>query len=299
MLQEIEYNVRKKNASFIEKLFQEAGYDIYHSRYKDIVYGDCCAETKIERKYKRFYDCYVYMLANQRNEITVSFIRKVYYLLFEKELEIDEAIRIQSKFYYPSKEVPLQKIIDFHFFLYQCFPTIQELDRKLLSFLFLNYLLYKYDFSPIVFLYQDLKEYQEIKNKYEMGKKTDAFFYFSQLLKKQKEQAKPYYANLIPLDLNKIYDTIKSSKEDIQTLFQIQSVSIFGSFSQNKGRIDSDIDVWIIFEEEMTYENKLEKKKEFEKYLKNKLNRYIDSMEFNRFIQEDMVHILKNAIQVF
>ena len=88
--------VRKKIASFIEKIIRYFGNDVRHDIFKAVVYGEIGAATKSEEILKNYYDAYMYLLSNCKMVLSQDLLRKFFYIL--KGEGIDKGIIVYLSF---------------------------------------------------------------------------------------------------------------------------------------------------------------------------------------------------------
>lgn len=297
---ESELLISKKNVRFIEMLFKILKYDIDHDSYNKIIYGKKTTVTQQEKFIKSVYDAYMFLITNRKNDFSSTLIKKFYYLFKYKILDEDIALKLQSKYYAPSDFEPIEKIVDMHFYIYELFSFESDEVQILLAFIILNYLLYSYDLITIKITHKDYIEYEKVKDKYfTSNDRISAYELILKFLMTEKLQPKNYYLNLKPLALSDVYNEIKKDYHLINELYQINSVSVFGSFSKETERIDSDIDLIVSFKDDLSYKEKIGRKSEFENYLFHKFSRYIDVHEFNKYVFEQMINEIRNIKKIF
>ncbi len=292
----LEKSVNKKNVSYIKKLFENLGYDIDYQKFKGIIYGNTEPSTKTEKEYKNVYDTYIYLLINRKIQIDLHFNRRWYYLLFEKEIPEDLSQKLINEIYEIDELTNLEKVARIHLKIYEIFEGEDKKNQKIIAFLMLNYLLYRYDYPMIKLLYKDFTEYDEVIKTKDEQKLT---IFLIKLLQKQKIQDKSYYKNLKPLSLEEVYEGIKEEKETLKELFRVKSVAITGSFSKGDMRIDSDIDLLISYQDPICYIEKIKCYNGLKEYLENKFKRFVDLIETSNEILEEMIEIYDKAIKIY
>ena len=93
-----------------------------------------------------------------------------------------------------------------------------------------------------------------------------------------------YFDNLVEVTPNEIIETLINNQEMIKETFKIKELYLYGSFSKDSYRIDSDIDVAVIFNEDMSYSEKYDLTYKFKQYILFTFKRYGDVMEYNEII---------------
>ena len=88
-------------------------------------------------------------------------------------------------------------------------------------------------------------------------------------------------------------------KELIKSKYQIKHLSVFGSFSKDTNRIDSDIDLLVSYSLDMTDAEKEEASKEFKNYYFEIFNRFIDLNEISETLNDDFIKETTNVRKIF
>ena len=99
-----------------------------------------------------------------------------------------------------------------------------------------------------------------------------------------------YYQNLKMITKEEIINYLILNKELIRNKFQIKHLYLFGSFSKGTERIDSDIDLVVIFENGLMYEEKINHINIFKKEILKEFNRYGDITEYVHQLIKDEIH---------
>lgn len=99
-----------------------------------------------------------------------------------------------------------------------------------------------------------------------------------------------YYQNLKMITKEEILNYLILNKEMIRNKFKIKHLYLFGSFSKGTERIDSDIDLVAIFENGLTYKEKINYINNFKKEILKEFNRYGDITEYVYQLIKDEVH---------
>ncbi len=241
-------------------------------------------------EYKR-----VILYDEESNYKYIDLLKDIYlghYLIIENE-KTESKIMISA-----FEELILKKDINLHIDLekdlYKVVEIIikcikdEEIDitnRYALSYLLIVYVIYKknktmYRFSNryLIKLCEVMKSkcsFEEViiflKEEIERGYYPDIEFY-----KKFKE-----------IDKEEIISTFIENKEIINEKYSISHLYLYGSFIKGSERLDSDIDVAIIFNGNMSYKEKLKNVEFLKEFIKKTFNRYGDVMEYNISILKD------------
>ena len=83
-------------------------------------------------------------------------------------------------------------------------------------------------------------------------------------------------------------------KDELRQQFGIEEIALFGSYSRNEAKDDSDVDIAVISMKEKDYFTLIDAMKYLEKKLHKKVDMgFFDSMRpfIKRRIKEDMIHV--------
>lgn len=291
--------VRKRMSSFLEKLLRFCGYDFRHDLYKQIIYGEAEICTPLEEKIKNFYDAYHYLLYNSKRPLNKDVLNRFFYLLSGKECDKSFLIKTASKFFYLNDLPSVEKAIEFHMFVYAELNAADDTDRLIISLMFFNYTLIKSGIPTLRFVASALQTYVQAREKYLNGDRTPLYEWFWEQLRESKFQDKTYYGNLKPLSLQEISDRISKDKNWLQSQFGIRHVYVFGSFAKELQRIDSDIDLMVVFSQNLSYEKKMQNVEELSTYYFNVFNRFIDFLEISEFVNEEIIKEVTTYLKIY
>jgi hypothetical protein len=90
------------------------------------------------------------------------------------------------------------------------------------------------------------------------------------------------------------FEILKNLKTNLNTMFGIEKIAVFGSVARDEANINSDIDIAIIKIKEKNYFIRLEAKEYLEKHLNKKVDLgYFDSMRkvIQESIKKDMIYV--------
>lgn len=287
--------VRKKLTQFIEKYFRYLDYDFRHTLFRQIVYMETSIQTKLEEKMKSSYDAYFYLLSNNQNTFSPSLLKKFFYILQEKEPTLDLITRLSDLFFKTCVENSLENAI---IFSHNAFKTMVELDDEykfLISLMFLNFSLVKFNIPTLVFNETVLKELSEL---YTLNSSNELICYFTKFVLENKKQDKSYYQNLKKLTFKEIFQTMLDDKV-LLAQFGVKHLYIFGSFAQGTERLDSDIDMLAEFSLDITKESKQKFKETIKQLYFDKFKRFIDLIEIGPYLSENLLKEINNCTKVF
>ena len=281
--------VHKRVVAIIEKVLRAFNLDFNHDRYKDIIYEKCNFNTDLEIKIKHYYDAFMFLVNNKKTAIMASFLSTFYYVITNEELDKDKGTKLASKYFYISDDDPLNKAIIFHLEFYKELSHLEEYERTLMSIMMFNYILVKFDIPLIHMVKKDVLKYIKYRDMYIEENKRYLYEFLKDLMIKNKYQEKSFYKNLKELSLYDIEKTILEEKDRLINEYKVESIMVFGSFYKGDYRMDSDIDLLVIMNEEMLYKDKLDKLKGLNEYLQNKFNRYVDIHEVFKELTDDFL----------
>jgi len=289
--------VRKRIANFLEKLLKfYENDDVRHDLYKGIVYSEIEAVTFREEKYKNLYDGLMYLLHNKKSPFSKELLSKFFYIIYKKEMDESLLIRITSKLFFINDLPIIEKMVEFHLFIYQELKDLEEEERTIISLMFMNYILVRHNIPCIQLLKVDINKYLKCREEYfSENNKINIFMFFCELLKKGKYQDKDFYKNLRYLDFHDIFQVIEKEKELLMKKYKIKHLYVYGSFAKNTQRIDSDIDFIARFSLDLTFDEKIKYIQELSEHYKDIFNRYIDFHDIGDYLNDAF---LKEVVKI-
>lgn len=276
--------VPKKVGKLIEKILCYYDLNISHERFKAVIFSNDEFQTSLEEKIKNYYDGYMYLLMNQKSPLTTSIIKKFYYIIFEKELEEPLALKISSKYIFLSNETKIFKAIELHHYVYSLLEEEREYERWMISLMFFNYSLVKEGIPCVYLMRRDLEKYLAYQNNQE---KLKELLYNVVIF--SKFQKKSYTNKLKNISLEDLDTFFLENREYIQEAYKVEHIFLYGSFAKGTARIDSDIDLFVIFKEDISSQEKMQYKEELEKYLTKEFCRYVDIQEIFECIPKELI----------
>lgn len=298
-MQNKELIVRKRMSAFLEKVLRYFGYEFRHDDYKQIIYGESGCKTPLEDKIKSLYDAYSYLLSNAKNPLSTDILKKFFYLLEEKEADESMMIRISSTFFHLNDMPAIEKAIDFHMAVYSELAGTDEEKQFIVSLMFLNYAFVKGGIPILRFVTPVLKNYVSCRQSYLEGEKLPLYQLLLEQIAESKYQDKSFYKNLKPLSTKEIFERILQDKSLLQQVYGVRSLSIFGSFSKDMQRIDSDIDLIVQFSQDISFEKKMENTEILAKHYFVIFNRFIDFTEVSEFVGDWIIKEISDYKKIF
>ena len=291
--------VRKNIAGFVEKVCNFFGYDLNHDRFKKVAYNEDGFNNSKEEKAKRIYDAYIYLLFNSKNVLTNKIINTFFYIYFGEAIDSNVSLRIARRhFDYLDKPV-IESAINFHIDVYNEIDCVGDEDKTIISLMFFNYCLAKNEIPTLQMLCSDYEEYIEKRNKFLNDNKIELFDFLLNEVMNGKVQEKRYYENLTEISLKDIYCVFKKDEELLKSEYFIKHLSIFGSFAKGINRIDSDIDILVAINLDLTKEEKNKIIKKIKERYFNIFNRFIDVSEISQYLNDEFIKKLPYIKNIF
>lgn len=258
-----------KNLYIFSKLFDEI---MDYEEYKEVVYNNKTTTYKYFKYLNNIKKCLTFLINKAPIEITIETINNLYALLFNKDLKEEQIFTLKGI----EKEKDYLKLMN-NFM--QVLKENNDYERYSYAFVIINYLLmidkqkiYRYNIHFFKKMYSIITKTLD----YELLIKE-----INLIVEKGLTLDVEYYENLQELSSKDIEKILLDNKEQIANKFQIKHLYMFGSFDKNKQRIDSDIDLLVVFKNNMTYEEKIINVQKFKDYILETFKRYGDLMEFN------------------
>ena len=155
----------------------------------------------------------------------------------------------------------------------------------------------KNGYPSIVFTSREYKNYNElIENKSD----KEVLEYFMKKINEAPRNTKKYYQELKPITLKEVINIINDDKEVIDKVYYVTKILVFGSLSTKEMRYDSDIDIYVKFKEDLTYEEKEQLLDNLKRYLSVKLHRITDIHELPYLMTTlDQIEAFKHTFLIY
>lgn len=268
--------VRKQNVKFIYNLFKKLNIPIEYEHFKQIVYDEIMCKSTLDKYMKNVYSAYTYLLLNMKTMFDSTLISKYYYIMFKKEIDDELALKVVTAFYKPYNNDNIERSISFLHQLLYLFRELKEEEKYIISLSLFNYSLIYHGYKELTDI--DLKEY----TKEELILK----------LEKENRQEKSYYKELTDLSKKEIIQVLKKDEEYLRKN-NIETLILFGSFTREEQRIDSDIDLLVTFSDGISYIDKCNIIQRMKEEYKSKFKRYVDITELTNLVLDNYVKELQ------
>lgn len=233
---------------------------------KEIILNKRQALTKAERELKSISNSLIYLTSNVSSEIAVPLIKESYYLLTHKQLNKDKASKIVSK-YYEYIDCDLEELI---------INLLEELNvsihySKIQYALLLIYFLFLKKRKEVVVITKNMKPLilQMLKDK---GKLMELLRLF--------KNSSIENNGIKRLDKNEVLDYFSRNRRELKLRYPIKRLYLFGSYADGMNNENSDLDLLVIFNDEVTGVESLSLKNSLTEYLKNQLKTHVDIIQF-------------------
>lgn len=280
--------VRKRIASFLKKVLLFSNYEFSYETYKRIIYNEIPCVSRQDFVIKSYYDGVWYFINNAKNPLTQKILQN-FFNLIDLNIDSNSLIQISSKLFELEDLPLLEKCVNFHMFVYDYLKDFNEEKRILVSLAVFNYLLVKNDIPCIDISVANLCKYVKYRDEYINDNKENLYIFMFNIIKEAKFQNREYYNNLFPLTMQDIKKQIVRDKEEIKLKYKINKLMMFGSFVQGNQRIDSDIDMIVIFDDDVTIKEKREFIDNFSNHYYKVFNRFIDVQEIGKLLADEML----------
>ena len=287
--------VRKKIATFIENFFKYLKCDFRHDTFKKIVYSETMYVTKNEEKMKNLFDAYVYLLNNYQNPFSENILKRFFYLIYEKEMDKDLLIRLTNLFFECEGMPPFEKAVHFNLEAYKNMVEIEENDRLVISLMFYNLALVKGQIPTVVFYDKKIHEYVKLRDS---GTEEEMMKFLLEHLLSSKFQDKTFYENLELRSFSEVFNTIKKDQKILEKQ-GIKHLYIFGSYAKNSERVDSDIDLLVSMNDDLSYDQKREILNSLQDLYFKKLRHFVDFVEIGNYLSNQTIKDLAKINKVF
>ena len=285
---------RKKVSQFIEKQFRYFGYDFNHDEYKKIVYGEKDFTTPLEEQLKSYYDAYMYLLNNAKNPLSKKILNNFYFLIFGEELNELMSLSIQSKLIEICELSPIEKACEFHMFVYEKLDYLSILERQIVSLMFMNYVFVKCKVPAIKLVGREIEAYIMLRKKYDSNKEK-MFLFIKEIVNNSFVLERSYIDNLKPLTISDIYNSINQIKDTLIKKYKVETIYLYGSFSKQTNRYDSDIDLLVKLSLDLSFEQRIKTIGDLKQLFFEMFKRFVDIEEVREFFSDDFI---KEANQI-
>ena len=282
--------LRKTTTQFIEKIFDFYDMHVNHDIFKKLVSNELATTNKLEFKIKRYYETYIFLLNNSKEDLNRELFNSFYYLLKQETPNESITNKIVTEYFYINDCSAIEKAIKLHNIIKQCLVFSDDLDKTIIPLMFINYELVKNNIPSIRFNQKDLEKYITL------NKSEEYFIFLYDIITNYRHYPKNYFKEI---SLEDIYTTLKNDELLLKEKYNVKHLLIHGSFAKNDQKNDSDIDLLICFNDGQSFDTKTRYIDEIKIYYTNLFKRFVDIEEVSYFICDEVINKIKRIVKVF
>ena len=168
-----------------------------------------------------------------------------------------------------------------------------ELDKMIISLMFLNYVLVKNDKPIFRFSLSEVKMFDNLKDEKEI------FLFIYNKITNSEYYEKSYFENLKPSSTSDIYNTFKQDEELLKNDYHLKGMILYGSFSKGEARIDSDIDLFVRINDDLLVEEKIKIIEALKTKYKEIFKRNVDIEEISNCLSDSLLKEINKIKIIF
>lgn len=252
---------------FVEFVLKMDGGTLPHERYKLISLDKYPCESLEELKVKRVSNAFMYLMNNINQILNKEIIKDCYYLLTNEIISDEIVLKILEEYYKNKNE-------NIHYLAALIHFAVLDnvlVDNVIFAFMLSNLIAVKNGGTCYI-------PFQYIKDKYIEAiteKSINKMIYvFASIEAKEK---KVFYQTT----KENIIDTIWNKREELTTKFKIDRIYLYGSYAKDKITEFSDIDLLVVFKNDVNVFEKTLIRKNVKEYLTSLFNINVDIIDFN------------------
>ena len=241
--------------------------------YKTMILNGKTYNNKYEKCLKSLFESFNFLIKNDNKTFNPLVIYLMYSQIF-KEKSNKQIILSLYKSYIPKENV-IDEIINVIKNIY----LEDKYEKYVLGFIIINYIIYLktsnfYNFSNKFF--KHLYDILNVSLDYELLK--------NELNKELSKSILPdihYYENLVDITKEEIINFLIENESLLKEKYDINNLYLYGSFVKGSQRIDSDIDIAIVFNQGLSFNDKSLIITKLKQFILTNFKRYGDFMEYN------------------
>jgi len=279
---DIELSVSKTNFSFLKHLFcWYEGKEFSYYLYKRIAYQTQVPTNDKERKYLCFNQAYKYLLEHAQESNKETIIKTFFQMLFGHNILIEGIENI-----FDTSDIKIRSfedLCDYQVTISSRLPFSKQ-DNMMVSLMIFNVHLLKNGYRTIKITTTKFADYLTLYDEYRNDNCDSFYKFFIDLYNSLPFHNKNFYSQLYALSPDDITKILADDQDYLKNHYHFTSMSLFGSFLDGDYRIDSDIDLFVIVEQGLTYVQKETLVQEFKNHYQSIFHRYLDLKE--EFLEE-------------
>ena len=131
-----------------------------------------------------------------------------------------------------------------------------------------------------------------------MSNQNELFNFLIQANRNNKVQNKKDYRGLETISFSQIYNIFKDEQKLLEA-YGIKHLFIFGSFAKNAERIDSDVDILVVMNQDLTNKEKENNLAVLSNMFYKKIKHFIDFMEISDYINDTIIKEFNDVNKIF
>ena len=271
---------------FIEFILKLLGKNLPHERFKLISTDNFKAESKLEVEVKKIADAYLYLLNNINQSLTTDIIKNSYFILTGMVLDDEIAEKIIKLYYQNYDEATHYLAVLIHF----C--VLDNIKTKKIEFAFMlsNLIMYKRKSNPFIPFEQIYDDYFKAIIKRDVNGLMKVFASMQCIPRNHVENRS--------ITKRQIINLIHKNQELLKDKYSVKKLYLYGSFAKNKTKINSDLDLLIIFDEEKINFERQKLNENLKRYLGDILKIHIDLIDFTHALNHLDITEMENIITI-
>lgn len=279
---------------FIEFTSKHVGIDLPHETFKLICLDCYTAQTHSEHRVKRFADAFRYLIHNVSSDVTQDLIKTTYFILTNRRLSKKINSFILEKYYQRLDDHPHQKATT----LFLAVSNLRLTQKAEFAFLLANYVLIRRGFFPIIVYPNDKKVFLDALK---LGRTNTNPLYLFIIQSEHFIRKTHQHQRLGPQEQkskDEVVSLLKMHQETLQNQYHVKQLYLYGSYVKETNLATSDIDVLVVFEDDLINYEKNEVLKKLRTYLHDAINDRIDAMEFSHALTALEIHEMTHIISI-
>ncbi len=272
---------------FVKYISALSGIRLPHERLKRIVFDEFKAETDDEITVKFISEAYLYLINNINQTLTKDVLGRAYYLLTNSHIEEAAASAMLKAIYTYNSETPYMAAAKIHFHILKHSKEMNTAFAYMIS----NYVLMKHGRGPSIPSSSVRSSYKRAVTEGNTDKLAFIFL--------QTEQP---MCEAIPRNKHTQEDVLRilrQSGEEIRSIYRVEKMFLYGSYAKNSIHPFSDVDVLVIFEDQINDIERLQLVDDIKKHFRDKYDLHIDLINFDYALEHMGVSEMEHIIKIF
>ena len=271
---------------FVKYVSKMLKNELPHERYKLITFDEYNAQTKVEKRVKRLAEAYLYLMNNVNQTLDEKIIETTYFILTHELLEKEITKKILKEYYKNYGETSHYLAVLIHL------NVLENIKKQQYEFAFImsNYIMLKKKRYPLIPYTYYVKEYFESIKEKDKNKLTKVFIDIESITFENKDKEE--------IKLEEVIERLSKEKEKLKREYQIKNMYIYGSYSKGTNTNYSDLDLLVIYENELEKEEKRKLRKKLINYLSPLLKIGVDIIEFDTAMEKMDIDEMEKTIEI-